>query len=60
MTGLQTKPELLEALKKSAKTKMTPEEHREQRISFIMGSLDDKSGMTREQVSRVLAEQNCQ
>ena len=57
MTGLQTSEKLLNALTRAAKKKLSESELREQRISFIMGSLDKDSTITREQVSRILAQQ---
>jgi molecular chaperone DnaK (HSP70) len=56
MTGLKTKKSLLKALKQAAEAKLTSEEIRKQRVSFIMGSLDDESTITRQQVERILAE----
>jgi hypothetical protein len=58
MNFICTEPSLISALKKAASRKLSEEELREQRISFIIGSLDEKSSVTREQVSRVLAEQS--
>jgi hypothetical protein len=57
MTELKTKDSTLEALKQAAGRKLTREEIRKQRVSFIMGSLDAKSPITREKVERLLAEQ---
>lgn len=58
MTELHTDPVLLRALLDSAKRKLTESELQAQRISFIMGTLDEDSTVTRDQVSRVLAEQS--
>lgn len=58
MTELHTDPVLLRALSDSAKRKLTESELQAQRISFIMGTLDEDSTVTRDQVSRVLAEQS--
>jgi hypothetical protein len=57
MTELKTKESTLEALEKAAGQRLTPEEIQKQRISFIMGSLDAKSPITREKVEKLLAEQ---
>jgi hypothetical protein len=57
MTDLKTKQSTLEALEASARCTLTPEEIRKQRVSFVMGSLDAKSPMTRERVEQLLAEQ---
>lgn len=45
--------ELLEDLKQAGQ-KMTSEEIREQKVSFIMGSVSEKSGITRDFVKSVL------
>jgi hypothetical protein len=57
MTELKTKKSTLQALEKAAGRPLTAEEIQKQRISFIMGSLDAKSPITREKVERLLAEQ---
>jgi hypothetical protein len=57
MTELKTKESILEALEKAAGQRLTPEEIQKQRISFVMGSLDAKSPITREKVEKLLAEQ---
>lgn len=57
MSNLQTRPDLLKALKDAAAKPASAAELREQRISFIMGSLDRKSGVTRDRVIKVLDDQ---
>jgi hypothetical protein len=57
MTDLKTKESTLRALEKATRTPITPAEIRDQRLSFIMGSLDTDSPMTRAQVQQILAEQ---
>jgi hypothetical protein len=57
MTQLKTKESTLSALKKAAGRRLTQEEIQKQRVSFIMGSLDAKSSITREKVEKLLAEQ---
>ena len=57
MTELKTKESTLRALKKAARRRLTPDEIQKQRVSFVMGSLDAKSPITREKVERLLAEQ---
>jgi hypothetical protein len=57
MADAKTRSELISALQKSAKTKISAEELQAQRISFIMGTLKKDSGITREKVQRVLEEQ---
>jgi hypothetical protein len=56
MTELKTKESTLRALEKGAGRRLTAEEIQKQRISFIVGSLDAKSPITREKVERLLAE----
>lgn len=55
---LKTNANLLEALQESLSRKPTIEEVREQRISFVYGSLSSKSNVTREQVRKRLVEQD--
>jgi hypothetical protein len=56
--NLRTDPELLEALQKSLARKPTVKDIQEQRVSFVYGSLGSKSNMTREQVRKLLVEQD--
>ena len=56
MTDLKTDHALLERLKAAASASLTAEELREQRVSFIIGSLGKDSSITRERVKEVLAE----
>ena len=44
--------ELADAIRKAASRPMTALEKRAERISFIMGMVGDKSGITREMVER--------
>lgn len=55
MADLKTKPDLLDALHKAAKKGLTHQEVMAQRVSFVMASLKEGSGVTRAQVNRVLA-----
>jgi hypothetical protein len=57
MTELKTNEATLKALKRAARRPLTPDEIQKQRISFVMGSLDAKSSITREKVEKLLAEQ---
>jgi hypothetical protein len=57
MTDLKTQEALLGALREASARAVTPEELHAQRVSFIMGSVKAESGITREQVQRVLAKQ---
>lgn len=55
MTDLKTRETLLEALREAAKRPMNEEELRRQRVSFIMGTLNMDSTITRDQVEDILA-----
>jgi hypothetical protein len=55
---LKTNEALLKALRKAAVCKMSADELREQRISFIMGSLSPDSGVTRDKILQVLERQH--
>jgi hypothetical protein len=57
LTELKTNSALLEALGKASSKKQTADEVKEQRVSFILGSIDEKSGVTRSRIQEVLAEQ---
>lgn len=54
-TQLKTDDALLRKL--SEHKKPTPEDVREQRVSFVFGTLDADSPMTREQVRRLVEEE---
>ncbi len=56
--NLKTKPELLDALQKSLARKTTAKDIQEQRVSFVYGSLSSKSSVTRDQVRKLLVEQD--
>ena len=51
-------PEVLKALEKASARQMTAEERRQQKVSFIVGTMGDDSTITREKVEKILAEQN--
>ena len=57
MAELKTNEALLRALKVASTRKPTAEELHRQRVSYIMGTLKETSGVTRDRVERVLAEQ---
>jgi hypothetical protein len=57
MNGLKTERSLLGALHRASTRTPTAEELRKQRVSFIMGSLKESSGVTRARVEQVLSEQ---
>ncbi|RON55977.1 hypothetical protein [Pseudomonas frederiksbergensis] len=54
---LNTSPDLLLALKGASQHKQTAEEVLEQRVSFVYGSVGSKNGVTREQVRKLILEQ---
>lgn len=54
---LKTDEALLEKLKVAAEVKQTHADLLEQRISFIFGSIDPESGITRERIRQSLVEQ---
>lgn len=56
--GLKDERQLLETLVKSIHTKQTPAQIREQRVSFVVGSLGKDSTVTRDQVRKELAKQD--
>ena len=55
MTELKTKESTLKALEKAARRSLSPDEIQQQRISFVMGSLDADSSITRDKVEQLLA-----
>lgn len=57
MTNLQSSDALLQRLREVAKLKPTSEQVHRQRVSFILSSMKEKSGVTRERVEKVLREQ---
>lgn len=57
MTNLKTNEALLRALKEASSRQISPEELKNQRISFIMGTVHPHSEITRDRVREVLAEQ---
>lgn len=55
MTNLRTDPTLLQRLKDAAtQSRLSASEIRQQKISFIIGSLGDDSNITRERVEEEL------
>jgi hypothetical protein len=57
MTNLRTKESTLRALENASRRTPTQDEIRKQRISFIMGSLNKDSQMTKAKIQEMLAEQ---
>ena len=56
--GTKTDSRLIEQLEQAARRPVTSFEIREQRISFVFGSLSsDAGGITREQVRKIIEEQ---
>lgn len=58
MTELRTSEALLKALEESSPRHPLPDQLERQRLSFVMGSLDDDNDMTREEVQSVLEKQD--
>lgn len=54
MTGPKTPEALLEKLSAATKRILSDQEIREQRISFIMGAVDEDSTITRDQIQKVI------
>ncbi|MCA3575290.1 MAG: hypothetical protein IOC86_15335 [Aestuariivirga sp.] len=54
MTEVLTDVRVLAKLKEAAGKPMTAEEIQKQRISYIMGTLDTESTLTRDEVERML------
>lgn len=57
MTNIRTEAGLLERLKIASSRRLTLDEIERQRVSFIMGMVGNKSGVTREKVRAVLDKQ---
>ncbi|TIL71972.1 MAG: hypothetical protein E5Y59_03130 [Mesorhizobium sp.] len=58
MTTIRTNEALLRALEKSSSRSLSHDQFEKQRLSFVMGALDDENDMTREQVEQVLERQD--
>jgi hypothetical protein len=57
MTSLKTKESTLQALAQASRHPPSANEIRKQRVSFIMGSLDKESAVTRAKVEKSLDDQ---
>ncbi len=57
MGEAKTSERLLKALRRASKHTLTAEEIERQRVSFIMGSLEPDSNVTRDRVEKILAKQ---
>ena len=54
MTKFKTDPDLLKALEEAAGREMTQVEVREQKISFVMGMIDEDNNLTRAEVAKLI------
>lgn len=54
LTELETEPDLLKELRRGVAKGRTANEVFEQRVSFVFGSMNSESNVTREQVRKVL------
>jgi hypothetical protein len=57
MSELKTNPKLLDALRQAASVKQSANEVREQRVSYIYGSVNEKSGLTRDRIRQAVNEE---
>jgi hypothetical protein len=57
VTELKTPQSLLDALRKAAEQSQSEDDVKQQRVSFIMGSLSESSDVTHARVREVLARQ---
>ena len=55
MTELKTDAALLAALRKATTRTLSADELHRQKVSFILGSVKESSGITREQIEKQLA-----
>jgi hypothetical protein len=58
MNEIKTDERLLRAVRNAAKHKQTPEESHRQRVSYIIGALGRRSGITKEKIEQILARQD--
>ena len=58
MTKFKTDPDLLKALEEAAGREMTQVEVREQKISFVMGMIDEDNNLTRAEVAKIIDNHN--
>ena len=54
MTELRTTATLLDALRRATRRALTEDELRKQRVSFIMGSINDSTSVARTRVEEIL------
>jgi hypothetical protein len=58
VTSLKTKESTLDALRRASEHPPSAAEVQKQRVSFIMGSLNNESTVTRAKVQEILAQQD--
>jgi hypothetical protein len=56
MTQFQSDTNLMDILKAAAGTKMTKQQIRLQKVSFVMSAVNEKNGITRADVERMIDE----
>lgn len=57
LLSLKTSQAVLESVQRAASRKLSPHEALEQRVSFVYGTMDSKSNVTREEVRKLIIEQ---
>lgn len=58
MVNIKSDERLLQALSDAAKRKPSPEQAHKQRVSYILGAVGRSSGVTREKIEKILADQD--
>ena len=58
MAEYKTNPDLFRALQSAAGVEMTQSEVREQKISFVLGMIDETNDMTRADVAKLIDERD--
>lgn len=56
MKSVSSDPGLMDVLRAAAGRKMTKEQVRSQKVSFVMSAVDEKNGITRADVERMIDE----
>lgn len=57
MVSVKTNESLIQALEKAAKRKPTADELRQQRVSYVYGSVKSSNSLTKARIKDLLAEQ---
>jgi hypothetical protein len=57
LLSLKTSEKLLDAVRAASRRKMTSDEILEQRVSFVYGSMDAASAVTRDRVRQMILDQ---